>query len=207
MLVNGKYELFTKVVPTKKTAGYNNMLEKSFHYEKAIKKNQPYLYITGYDIDFKAYMLNDIQSNHGDYFNEYDFHLYEEKKAKEGKKLDSKKPNILEHFKKITLTKKDFPKEKKSNIIPEKNTSLIPANALNEISKGYDFGAKQYGNDSWKHNKSFKKLYSNALLRHLFQRLILGEKVDKKTGLNHLALAGCCLMYLLEKDLTGKQKE
>jgi hypothetical protein len=30
-----------------------------------------------------------------------------------GKKFDSNKPDILEYFKKIPLTKKDFPKSKK----------------------------------------------------------------------------------------------
>jgi hypothetical protein len=81
----------------------------------------------------------------------------------------------------------------------------LPKLAINAIIAVLSYGAKKYSPDNWKYVKPFKKRYLNALLRHLFQRFILNEKYDSETGLSHIAHAGCCLLFLLEKDLEAKK--
>ena len=126
-----------------------------------------------------------------------------------GKKFDNNKPNLLPYFFNMPFTKKDFSKEKKSDLKIDYewlDFSLFNFDSLNEISKGLKFGSIQYGIDNYKFVKPYKLRYLKALLRHLFQRFVLNEKYDNKTGLLHLALAGCCLLFLLEKDVKKNKK-
>lgn len=72
---------------------------------------------------------------------------------------------------------------------------LLPGEALIDISKGFAFGAKKYGRFNWRKGIAWSRVYS-ALQRHL-SAWNAGEDFDPESGLNHLAHAGCNLMFLL----------
>lgn len=78
---------------------------------------------------------------------------------------------------------------------------LLPTQALEEIAKVLAFGAKKY--DSWNWAKGFKwTRLIGAAIRHLYayQR---GEDKDPESGLSHLAHAGCCILFLLQHEISG----
>jgi len=75
--------------------------------------------------------------------------------------------------------------------------SLMPFEAIEEINKVLEFGAKKYAAHNWKLGTGFK--YSrilNSLLRHIFAYM-RGEDNDPESGLSHLAHAGCNIVFLL----------
>ena len=73
--------------------------------------------------------------------------------------------------------------------------SMLPANALVAVAAVLDFGANKYGRDNWRQGFSYSRLV-DAMLRHIyaFQE---GEDCDPETGLNHIAHAACCALFLL----------
>ncbi len=77
---------------------------------------------------------------------------------------------------------------------------LLPSEALEEIAKVLAFGKKKY--DAWNWAKGFKwTRLIGAAIRHLYayQR---GEDKDPESGLSHIAHAGCCILFLLQHDLS-----
>lgn len=74
--------------------------------------------------------------------------------------------------------------------------TLLPWDAVEQIVKVLDFGARKYARDNWKHVSDGETRYLAAAFRHLaaYNR---GEKVDSETGLSHMAHAGCCILFLL----------
>jgi hypothetical protein len=82
--------------------------------------------------------------------------------------------------------------------------TLIPFESLEEVVKVLMFGAKKYNRDNWKYVKP-KERYLKAALRHLID-YIMGEKIDKESGINHLAHCACCLLFLIWHD-KGEQDE
>ena len=80
---------------------------------------------------------------------------------------------------------------------------LLPLEAIQEIVRVLTLGAKKYTADNWKYVKDARIRYYDAMLRHIVAWK-LGEKADKETGLHPLAHAGCCLLFILWFDLTGK---
>jgi hypothetical protein len=77
---------------------------------------------------------------------------------------------------------------------------LLPTQALEEIAKVLDFGRKKY--DSWNWAKGFKwTRLIGAAIRHLYayQR---GEDKDPESNLSHIAHAGCCILFLLQHDIS-----
>jgi len=77
---------------------------------------------------------------------------------------------------------------------------LLPPFALEETVKVLTFGAQKYERDNWKKVPDSKRRYFDALQRHLWQWK-RGEQLDQESGINHLAHAMCCLMFLLDRDL------
>ncbi len=77
---------------------------------------------------------------------------------------------------------------------------LLPVSAVEQIVKVLNFGADRYGSDNWQGLENFDARYYAALQRHLvaWRR---GEDVDPDSGLLHLAHAGCCLVFLLSKEV------
>lgn len=80
---------------------------------------------------------------------------------------------------------------------------LLPPFALDDIVNVLTFGAKKYSRDNWRHVEDGSRRYFDAMERHIWAWK-RGEKNDPETGINHLAHAGCCLMFLLELDRSVK---
>ena len=80
---------------------------------------------------------------------------------------------------------------------------LLPFDCLNEIIRVLMYGAGKYGDFDWQNVPDAKQRYFAALMRHLVTWWT-GEKLDKESGLNHLAHACCCLFFLLWFERKGK---
>ena len=77
---------------------------------------------------------------------------------------------------------------------------LLPIAATREIVRVLTFGADKYGAENWCEVDEWRRRYYAAALRHLTS-WYEGEKYDQETGIHHLAHAGCCLVFLLTKDV------
>lgn len=77
--------------------------------------------------------------------------------------------------------------------------TLLPWDAVEQIVKVLDFGARKYARDNWKHVSDGETRYLAAAFRHMaaYNR---GEKDDPETGISHLAHAGCCVLFLLSLE-------
>ena len=74
--------------------------------------------------------------------------------------------------------------------------SLLPIEAVEDIIKVLEFGAKKYSKDNWKCVPDAIHRYQNALVRHVMADM-KGEIVDSESGLPHLSHAACCILFLL----------
>jgi hypothetical protein len=78
--------------------------------------------------------------------------------------------------------------------------SLMPFEAVEEINKVLEFGAKKYAAHNWKKGSGFKYTrLLGSLLRHIFAYM-RGEDKDPESGLSHMAHAGCNVIFLLYYD-------
>lgn len=77
--------------------------------------------------------------------------------------------------------------------------SLLPWEEVEEVVKVLMHGAKEYGDWNWKELDDPAERYFSAAQRHILSWWE-GEKIDKKSGLPHLAHAACCLLFLLWHD-------
>jgi hypothetical protein len=77
---------------------------------------------------------------------------------------------------------------------------LLPPLALEETVKVLTFGAQKYERDNWQKVPDSKRRYFDALQRHMWAWK-QGEQNDHESGINHLAHAMCCLMFLYEHDV------
>lgn len=73
---------------------------------------------------------------------------------------------------------------------------LLPGEALEEVVKVLDFGAKKYSERNWEKGMNFSRLFG-AAMRHLWAWW-KGEDRDPETGLSHLAHLTCCALFLLQ---------
>lgn len=76
--------------------------------------------------------------------------------------------------------------------------SLLPMAALFEVLAVLEYGAAKYEAEGWRNVPNAEPRYLNAAMRHLMLRLA-GEKLDRESGLPHLAHAACCLLFVLER--------
>jgi hypothetical protein len=76
---------------------------------------------------------------------------------------------------------------------------LIPPLALRETVKVLTFGAEKYEPDNWRRVPDGPRRYFDAAQRHLWAYKE-GEMYDPETGVNHLAHALCCIMFMLDLD-------
>ena len=83
---------------------------------------------------------------------------------------------------------------------------LLPTAAVRQIVKVLTFGATKYGDQNWEFVAEARRRYYAATMRHL-TAWWEGEENDMETGLSHLAHAGCCILFLLQKSLTNKTEE
>jgi hypothetical protein len=76
---------------------------------------------------------------------------------------------------------------------------LLPPDAVEEVLKVLDYGAKKYRERNWEAGMKWSRCFS-ALMRHMWAYW-KGEDLDKETGISHLAHAGCCILFLLSYHL------
>ena len=76
---------------------------------------------------------------------------------------------------------------------------LLHWGSINEVVKVLTMGAIKYDDDNWKKVEDRQRRYFAAAMRHL-SAWWEGEKVDKETGLSHLAHAMCCIMFMMWRD-------
>jgi hypothetical protein len=76
---------------------------------------------------------------------------------------------------------------------------LLPPLALEEVARVLEFGARKYDPDNWRKVKGWRWRYVRAGIGHAFAHLS-GRKLDKQSGLPHLAHAVCCFLFILELD-------
>jgi hypothetical protein len=76
---------------------------------------------------------------------------------------------------------------------------LLPPLALRETVKVLTYGAEKYEPDNWRRVPEGPRRYFDAAQRHLWAYK-KGELNDDETGINHLAHAICCLMFMLDLD-------
>ncbi len=77
--------------------------------------------------------------------------------------------------------------------------SILSYDALCEIAKAFEFGAKKYGRYNYLKGMKWTRIGS-AAARHLFQWLWVGGK-DPESGLSHLAHFGACCVMLLDYEI------
>jgi Domain of unknown function (DUF5664) len=82
---------------------------------------------------------------------------------------------------------------------------LLPPEALVQIAQVLTFGANKYAPHNWRGGFAWSRLIG-ATLRHIWS-WIRGEDKDPESGLSHLAHAGCCIMFLLAFEATGKGED
>lgn len=73
--------------------------------------------------------------------------------------------------------------------------ALLPSEALEEIARVYDFGARKYAANNWRKRYEWSKSFS-ALCRHIFA-FWRGEDRDPESNLSHLAHAGFHILTML----------
>lgn len=77
---------------------------------------------------------------------------------------------------------------------------LIPWQALEEVTKAFQFGLAKYDVDDWRHVKGYRRKYLSSTWRHV-RDWMKGETRDPESGLHPLAHAGAGLLILLAREL------
>ncbi len=72
---------------------------------------------------------------------------------------------------------------------------LIDSEALEELARVLDFGARKYAENNWRKGIKLSRLLA-ASMRHL-TAIMRGETYDQETGLQHAAHLMCCAMFLI----------
>ncbi len=81
---------------------------------------------------------------------------------------------------------------------------LLPADAIDALSKVLTFGAKKYGENSWQSVENGLERYRAALLRHTFA-IQRGELIDEESGLPHSAHVMCCAAFIVELEMINNK--
>jgi len=89
-------------------------------------------------------------------------------------------------------TPKDVFTKHDSNKLP---WHLLPTDAMEEVLKVLDYGAKKYSPNNWCAGADWSRYY-DAMQRHLWSWWA-GETLDEETRKSHLAHAACCLLFLI----------
>jgi hypothetical protein len=87
-------------------------------------------------------------------------------------------------------------KEGKKNDKNKLRWDLLPIEAVEKIVEIVTHGFEKYGENNWKELENPEGRYYAALMRHLVAWR-KGEKIDKDSGLSHLAHVGCNVFFLM----------
>ncbi|MHC4648173.1 MAG: dATP/dGTP diphosphohydrolase domain-containing protein [Planctomycetota bacterium] len=82
---------------------------------------------------------------------------------------------------------------------------LVPFEAIEKIVEIITHGQEKYGENNWKELENPMDRYFAALMRHLVAWK-KGERIDKDSGLSHLAHAGCNIFFLMWFEEQEKYK-
>ena len=82
--------------------------------------------------------------------------------------------------------------------------SLLPWDAVEEVVRVLDFGAKKYGPRNWEKGMKWSRLF-DSVTRHI-TNWFMGEDNDPESGLHHLAHAACCCLFMLAWALRKMDK-
>lgn len=82
--------------------------------------------------------------------------------------------------------------------------SLVPADAMAQFVDVLTFGAKKYGDHNWQQVPNLQDRYYDALQRHL-TAYRAGDELDDESGLHHLAHAMCCVAFMMQDNIAGKE--
>jgi hypothetical protein len=80
---------------------------------------------------------------------------------------------------------------------------LLPWREIEQVVKVLTIGARKYDDNNWQKVRPVSR-YVGAAFRH-FTAWLQGEKLDPETGVNHLAHAICCLLFLFWHDNEEKK--
>ena len=81
---------------------------------------------------------------------------------------------------------------------------LLPGDAIEEIAKVLSYGAQKYKERNWEAGMPWHRPFG-ACMRHMWAWW-RGEENDADTGINHLAHAGCGVLFLLSYTLRKMDK-
>lgn len=71
---------------------------------------------------------------------------------------------------------------------------LLDDDFMEAVAHVMGFGAQKYAANNWRKGIEYSRLIA-ALRRHV-AAFAKGDNIDDESGLEHLAHAGCCLMFL-----------
>jgi len=81
---------------------------------------------------------------------------------------------------------------------------LFPWDGAAEIVKVLQFGANKYAARNWEKGINYSRVFG-AIIRHVTV-WFMGETNDPETGLNHLAHAGCEVLFALTYSIRKMEK-
>lgn len=76
---------------------------------------------------------------------------------------------------------------------------LLPYKQVSQVVDVMTFGASKYSVNGWQTVPNARSRYFAATMRHL-TAWWEGEKIDKESGIHHLAHAACCILFLMWDD-------
>lgn len=82
---------------------------------------------------------------------------------------------------------------------------LFTQEALDQIGQVLTYGATKYAARNWEKGIPYGRVFA-AIMRHMWAWWG-GEKNDPDTGLNHLAHAGCNIVFLLTYEKRGMAEQ
>lgn len=76
---------------------------------------------------------------------------------------------------------------------------LLPWRAVAQVVDVLAFGSRKYGDGNWLRVPDHRRRYFAAMMRHAVA-WYGGERLDTESGMNHMAHAACCALFLLARD-------
>lgn len=80
--------------------------------------------------------------------------------------------------------------------------ALLPWKQVEDVVAVLTYGSTKYADHNWMRVPSPRDRYLSAAMRHI-AAWSEGERLDRETGLPHLAHAVCCLLFLAWFDAKG----